>query len=148
MIQYTLEYHDDGEGFTIHTEKDDIWNRMSTQELERLDVKLGQQVLYYHYHNKTVNADTLDELREIKEEIMEEESSYFTAISQRVWTDYDKKEKELSGEVEESERKNLRKRLTEYQNLFQQPTSASQMMSLYRVQQKKSSVPISWLSSC
>ena len=104
-LQYTLEYHDDGEGFTIHTEKDDIWNRMSTQELERLDVKLGQEVLYYHYHNKTVNADTLDELREIREEIMEEESSYFTAISQRVWTDYDKKEKELSGEVEVSEGK-------------------------------------------
>ena len=104
-LQYTLEYHDDGEGFTIHTEKDDIWNRMSTQELERLDVKLGQEVLYYHYHNKTVNADTLDELREIREEIMEEESLYFTAISQRVWTDYDKKEKELSGEVEVSEEK-------------------------------------------
>ena len=104
-LQYTLEYHDDGEGFTIHTEKDDIWERMSTQELERLDVKLGQEVLYYHYHNKTVNADTLDKLREIKEEIMEEESSYFTAISQRVWTDYDKKEKELSGEVEVSEEK-------------------------------------------
>lgn len=78
---------------------------MSTQELERLDVKLGQEVLYYHYHNKTVNADTLDELREIREEIMEEESSYFTAISQRVWTDYDKKEKELSGEAEVSEEK-------------------------------------------
>ena len=105
QLQYTLEYHDDGEGFTIHTEKDDIWNRMSTQELERLDVKLGQEVLYYHYHNKTVNADTLDKLREIREEIMEEESSYFTAISNRVWTDYDKKEKELSGEVEVSEEK-------------------------------------------
>ena len=78
---------------------------MSTQELERLDIKLGQEVLYYHYHNKTVNADTLDELREIREEIMEEESSYFTAISQRVWTDYDKKEKELSGEIEASEEK-------------------------------------------
>ena len=49
--------------------------------------------------------DTLDELREIREEIMEEESLYFTAISQRVWTDYDKKEKELSGEVEVSEEK-------------------------------------------
>ncbi len=36
---------------------------------------------------------------------MEEESSYFTAISKRVWTDSDKKEKELSGEVEVSEEK-------------------------------------------
>ena len=80
-LQYTLEYHDDGEGFTIHTEKDDIWDRMSTQELERLDVKLGQEVLYYHYHNKTVNADTLDILREKREENMEEESTNFTAIT-------------------------------------------------------------------
>ncbi len=24
-LQYTLQYHDDGEGFTIHTEKNDIW---------------------------------------------------------------------------------------------------------------------------
>ena len=146
-LQYTLEYHDDGEGFTIHTEKDDIWNRMSTQELERLDVKLGQEVLYYHYHNKTVNADTLDELREIREEIMEEESSYFTAISQRVWTDYDKKKKNYLEKLRYRKKKNLWKRLTEYQNRFQQRTSASQMMSLDRVQQKKSSVLISWQSS-
>ena len=112
-LQYTLEYHDDGEGFTIHTEKDDIWERMSTQELERLDVKLGQEVLYYHYHNKTVNADTLDKLREIKEEIMEEESSYFTAISKRVWTDYDKKEKECREKLRYRKKKNHWKRLTE-----------------------------------
>ena len=36
-LQYTLEYHDDGDGFTIHTEKDDIWERMSEPELERLE---------------------------------------------------------------------------------------------------------------
>lgn len=35
-LQYTLEYHDDGEGFTIHTEKDDIWERMPEPELARL----------------------------------------------------------------------------------------------------------------
>ena len=110
---------------------------MSTQELERLDVKLGQEVLYYHYHNKTVNADTLDELREIREEIMEEESSYFTAISQRVWTDYDKKKKKNYLEkLRYRKKKNLWKRLTEYQKRFQQRTSASQMMSLDREHQK------------
>lgn len=77
---------------------------MSTQELERLDVKLGQEVLYYHYHNKTVNADTLDKLREIKEEIMEEESSYlllFLNVCGQIMI----KRKELSGEVEVSEEK-------------------------------------------
>ena len=79
---------------------------MSTQELERLDVKLGQEVLYYHYHNKTVNADTLDKLREIKEEIMEEESSYFTAISKRV-------KKNCREKLRYWKKKNHWKRLTE-----------------------------------
>ena len=38
-LQYTLEYHDDGEGFTIHTEKNDIWERMPEPELARLNFK-------------------------------------------------------------------------------------------------------------
>ena len=51
-LQYTLEYHDDGEGFTIHTEKDDIWERMSEPELERLEGILGREALYFKYHEK------------------------------------------------------------------------------------------------
>lgn len=42
-LQYTLEYHDDGEGFTIHTEKDDIWERMPEPELARLEGILGRK---------------------------------------------------------------------------------------------------------
>lgn len=44
-LQYTLEYHDDGEGFTIHTEKDDIWERMPEPELARLEGILGREAL-------------------------------------------------------------------------------------------------------
>lgn len=112
-LQYTLEYHDDGEGFTIHTEKDDIWERMSTQELERLDVKLGQEVLYYHYHNKTVNADTLDKLREIKEEIMEEESSYLLLFLNVCGQIMIKKKKNCREKLRYRKKKNHWKRLTE-----------------------------------
>ena len=116
--------------------------------MERLDVKLGQEVLYYHYHNKTVNADTLDELREIREEIMEEEFSYFTAISQRVWTDYDKKEKELSGEAEVSEEKESLEEINGIAEPIQATNSVSQMMNLDREHRRRNSEPISWLSSC
>ena len=42
-----LQYHDDGEGFTIHTEKNDIWERMSEPELERLEGILSRKALYY-----------------------------------------------------------------------------------------------------
>ena len=43
-LQYMLEYHDDGEGFTIHTEKDDIWERLPESELARLEGILGREV--------------------------------------------------------------------------------------------------------
>lgn len=51
-LQYTLQYHDDGEGFTIHTEKNDIWERMPEPELSRLEGILGREALYYQLHNK------------------------------------------------------------------------------------------------
>ena len=76
-LQYTLEYHDDGEGFTIHTEKDDIWERMSEPELERLEGILGREALYFKYHEKIAGAESLEGLKEIEYEIMEDESPYF-----------------------------------------------------------------------
>ena len=76
-LQYTLEYHDDGEGFTIHTEKDDIWERMSEPELERLEGILGREAVYFKYHEKITGAESLENLKEIEYEIMEDESPYF-----------------------------------------------------------------------
>lgn len=76
-LQYMLEYHDDGEGFTIHTEKDDIWERMSEPELARLEGILGREALYFKYHDKIVGAKSLEDMEEIRFSIMEEESPYF-----------------------------------------------------------------------
>ena len=95
-LQYTLEYHDDGEGFTIHTEKDDIWERMSEPELERLEGILGREALYFKYHEKIAGAESLEGLKEIEYEIMEDESPYFSAVSERVWKDFSQKEREMS----------------------------------------------------
>ncbi len=95
-LQYTLEYHDDGEGFTIHTEKDDIWERMSEPELERLEGILGREALYFKYHEKIAGAESLEGLKEIEYEIMEDESPYFSDVSERVWEAYSQKEQELS----------------------------------------------------
>lgn len=57
-LQYTLGYHDDGEGFTIHTEKDDIWERMPEPELARLEGILVREALYFKYHDKIAGART------------------------------------------------------------------------------------------
>ena len=95
-LQYTLQYHDDGEGFTIHTEKDDIWERMSEPELERLEGILSREAVYFKYREKIADAESLEELKEIEYEIMEDESAYFRAVSERVWKDFSQREGELS----------------------------------------------------
>ena len=95
-LQYTLEYHDDGEGFTIHTEKDDIWERMSEPELERLEGILSKEAVYFKYHEKIAGTESLEDLKEIEYEIMEDESPDFRAVSERVWEAYSQKEQELS----------------------------------------------------
>ena len=102
-LQYTLEYHDDGEGFTIHTEKDDIWERMPEPELARLEGILGREALYFKYHDKIAGAKSLEDMEEIRFSIMEEESPYFSAVSQRVWGEYEQKNEELSNPMQESE---------------------------------------------
>ena len=102
-LQYTLEYHDDGEGFTIHTEKDDIWERMPEPELARLEGILGREALYFKYHDKIAGAKSLEDMEEIQFSIMEEESPYFSAVSQRVWGEYEQKNEELSNPMQESE---------------------------------------------
>ena len=101
-LQYTLEYHDDGEGFTIHTEKDDIWERMPEPELARLEGILGREALYFKYHDKIAGAKSLEDMEEIRFSIMEEESPYFSAVSQRVWGEYEQKNEELSNPMKES----------------------------------------------
>ena len=102
-LQYTLEYHDDGEGFTIHTEKDDIWERMPEPELTRLEGILGREALYFKYHDKIAGAKSLEDMEEIRFSIMEEESPYFSAVSQRIWGEYEQKNEELSNPMQESE---------------------------------------------
>ena len=99
ILHYTVEYHDDGEGFTIHTEKDDIWERMSEPELERLERVLEREALYFQYHEDIENAANLEGLREIQYSIMENESIYFRQISERVWNEYGQRERELSVEI-------------------------------------------------
>ena len=102
-LQYTLEYHDDGEGFTIHTEKDDIWERMPEPELARLAGILDREALYFKYHDKIAGAKSLEDMEEIRFSIMEEESPYFSAVSQRVWGEYEQKNEELFNPMHESE---------------------------------------------
>ena len=108
-LQYTLEHHDDGEGFTIHTQKDDIWERMSEPELERLEGIISREALYFKYHDKIAGAKSIEDMEEIQFSIMEDESPYFSAVSDRVWKEFSQKENELSGENRETSGQDVQK---------------------------------------
>ena len=108
-LQYTLEHHDDGEGYTIHTQKDDIWERMSEPELERLEGIISREALYFKYHDKIAGAKSVEDMEEIQFSIMEDESPYFSAVSDRVWKEFNQKENELSGENRETSRQDVQK---------------------------------------
>ena len=58
---------------------------MSEPELERLEMVLEREALYFQYHEDIENAANLEELREVSYSIMENESIYFRQISERVW---------------------------------------------------------------
>ncbi|RKJ18713.1 DUF3849 domain-containing protein [bacterium D16-50] len=109
-LQYTLEYHDDGEGFTIHTEKDDIWERMPEPELERLEGILSREAVYFRYREKIAGTESLEDLKELEYEIMEDESPEFPAVSERVWKDFSQKERELSAPEQETSGHDVQKR--------------------------------------
>lgn len=108
-LQYTLEHHDDGESFTIHTQKDDIWERMSEPELKRLEGIISREALYFRYHDKIAGAKSAEDMEEIQFSIMEDESPYFSAVSDRVWKEFSQKENELSGENRETSGQNVQK---------------------------------------
>jgi len=109
-LQYTLEYHDDGEGFTIHTEKNDIWERMSEPELKRLEGILSSEALYFRYHEKIAGVESLEDLKEIEYEIMDDESPDFSVVSERVWNDFTRKEEELFDNIQETSGHHVQKR--------------------------------------
>ena len=99
-LQYTVEYHDDGEGFTIHTEKDDIWERMAEPELAKLEGILAREALYFYFHDMIESAESLGAIEEIEIAIMENQSPYFYAVSDRVWSEFGEKKGSLTEQME------------------------------------------------
>ena len=61
-------------------------------------------------HEKIAGAESLEGLKEIEYEIMEDESPYFSAVSERVWKDFSQKEREMSVPEQETSGHDVQKR--------------------------------------
>ena len=72
-LTYELSRHDEGEGFTIHTKKNDIWERMETNELRKLEEMLSVEAEVLKWQERANGANTLERLQEVKDWWMESE---------------------------------------------------------------------------
>lgn len=106
--------HDDGDGVSIHSEKDDIWESMTTGELFKLDDMLRVEIEYDRYHKEIENAQTVEDCNNIVYEFMENEDIYFKQTLSKLWKELDAKEKKLAEPEKPSVVKQLREDKAEY----------------------------------
>ncbi|MCR5321940.1 MAG: DEAD/DEAH box helicase family protein, partial [Lachnospiraceae bacterium] len=94
-IYYELTWHDgDEETFSIHTKENDLYDRLSAEELLRLEERLSDEVRIGQYYKKIEKADSMDDLDNIRYEFMDDES-FPKRLSERFWEAYSKKEHQI-----------------------------------------------------
>ena len=87
-IRYEVNYGDgDDESFSIHTTKNDIYDRMSEPELRKLEEKLNDEVRVGRYAQRIEKAENYEELKDIEFSIMDDESLP-NRLTGRVWELY------------------------------------------------------------
>lgn len=94
ILTYEVSRHDDGEGYTIHTENNDIWDNMSEPELRKLEAVLSREATYFVWQQRIENAVTKNDLRELRYGFMEAENLNISqAQYEQLYREIDAKEK-------------------------------------------------------
>lgn len=73
VLTYEVSQHDDGESYSLHTKNRDIWERMSRNELEKLEFVVSREVTFAGWQKEIEQAETADDLREVNYGMMETE---------------------------------------------------------------------------
>ena len=92
-LKYTVYRHDEGYGFTIHSDGEDIWESMPEPELDRLEDVLSNAVAFGEWKKRLEEAKTREEVREVRYSLYDEESGKLTREQiQELHTAIDEKE--------------------------------------------------------
>ncbi len=71
VLTYKVTQHDYGDGFTLHSQKDDIWNTMERKEMRQLEDTVSAEVTFHELSESIDKAETMRELRDIRFDIVE-----------------------------------------------------------------------------
>ena len=105
-LSYEVSRHDDGEGFVIHSDGQDIWDRMPEMELRKLEPILSSAVVFGHWMRKIIQADTLVEIRDVRYGLFETENLDLTREQiVELHREIDRKEDSLLAAKKQRERK-------------------------------------------
>ncbi len=98
-LHYEVTRHDgDEESFSMHTDENDIYDRLSEPELRKLEEKLYDEVRVGQYYQKIEKAETAEELKGIEYEFMDDEN-FPKRLAGRLWESYNSREQELTAET-------------------------------------------------
>ena len=70
---YEVSKHDDGEGFTIHSDGKDIWDLMPEPELRKLEPLLSQAVSFAGWQKELEQSETAAAVRDVRYGLYETE---------------------------------------------------------------------------
>lgn len=98
-IHMVQQRQDDGYGLVIRSEKEDIWERISSKEAFELESKLLDEVEYRTYHNRIEKMITLDECQNMHCELMENENVHLNHVIGSLWSELDKRQEEITNKV-------------------------------------------------
>ena len=100
-LHYEVTRHDgDEESFSIHTDVNDIYDRMPEPELRKLEERLSNEVRIGRYEKEIEKAESLEELKNIQYGFMDDES-FPRGLAGRFWETYNAKEAAFNEAVRE-----------------------------------------------
>ena len=89
--------HDEGSGFVIRSEKDDIWERITRKEACKLDDKLQEAIQYGNYRKRIAGLTTVEDCKNLEFELMENNNVYLNRVIRKLWSELAAKQKEIAG---------------------------------------------------
>ena len=103
VLTETQERHDEGcWGFTIHSKPEDIWFQLSLLEIQKLELVLEEERIYFPYDTALKEAKNEEDLREIWYSFIEEEN-FPKSLWERFKNAFVEKKEELGIEEEREE---------------------------------------------
>ena len=96
VLHMREQRHDEGSGFVIRSEKDDIWERITRKEACKLDDKLQEAIQYGNYHKRIAGLTTVEDCKDLEFELMENNNVYLNRVIRKLWSELAAKQEEFA----------------------------------------------------